>query len=106
MVWGFFSSTYSRAVKGLGFFSLSLVEVHSRLTYPSIDGTIRSKNETKNKSKETLLAKEGKKERPKGSKNKNQESVELTKYLEWIQGQIKQSSFNDGAFGNYPAYIC
>lgn len=113
----FFSSICSRSVKGLGFFSLCLVDVHSRQAFPLLMEQLdpKMKRETTVKKKSTSEKdKKKKKGRPKGSKNKNNESVELTEYLQWIQGNIKKVLqimgnkvkplffLYDGAFGNNP----
>lgn len=111
----FFSSIYSRAVKGLGFFSLCLIEVNSKSASPllmeQLDPKMKRDTKVKNDKKK---GKKGKRGRPKGSKNKNQREVELTPYLLWIQGHIKKVLgmigerikivyfVYDGAFGNNP----
>ncbi|MGK0291477.1 MAG: putative transposase [bacterium] len=109
----FFSSIYSSAVKGLVFFSLSLVGVTSKEASPLLMKQLdpKMKRQTKVKKKKNPKIK-GKRGRPKGSKNKNRQETELTEYLQWIRGNILQTLkiigdrlqisyfVYDGAFGN------
>lgn len=107
----FFSSIYSRAVPGIAFQQLSLVDVATRKAWPiwmeQIAPTLKKTQPTK--ARNTSSNKPG---RPKGSLNKNRQSVtlnaELTqlhnmlrKLLGLIQDTIQPVYFvYDGALGN------
>ena len=111
----FFSSLYGKPVPGLSFFSLSLISVKERSSYPvMMEQVIKEKAEPpakkgKGKKAKTHTRKRG---RPKGSKNKNRREVELTAYLLQIQTMLKSLLLlvgidlvpvycvMDGAFGN------
>ena len=106
----FFSSIHSRAIKGLGFFSLCLIEVRSRKTSPLLMEQLEP--DMKRRVKPPKASKKAGRGRPVGSKNKNRKNVELTVYLLWIQTHIKTTLaiigdklkivyfVYDGAFGN------
>jgi putative transposase len=106
----FFSSIHSRAIKGLGFFSLCLIEIRSRKTFPLLMEQLEP--EMKHRVKPPKESKKAGRGRPIGSKNKNRKNVELTAYLLWIQTHIKRTLaiigdnlkiayfVYDGAFGN------
>lgn len=93
----FFSSLYGKAIPGLAFFALSLVNTQERQSYPMmVKQRVRSqaeKAEAKAKSKRKKVKKKsGKRKagRPKGSKNKDKNKVELTAELSFIQAMIRQ----------------
>lgn len=93
----FFSSLYGKAIPGLAFFALSLVNTQERRSYPvMIEQRVRSeteKAEAKAKTKRKKAQKKsGKRKagRPKGSKNKDKSEVELTAELVFIQAMIRQ----------------
>lgn len=111
----FFSSLYGKPVSGLSFFSLSLISVKTRTSYPvMMEQVVKEKEEkpvpktTRQKAKKQA----GKRGRPKGSKNKNRRAVELTAYLLHIQTMLQKLwqllgaelaplyCVMDGAFGN------
>lgn len=111
----FFSSLYGKPVSGLSFFSLSLISVKARTSYPvMMEQVVKEKagkpvpKTTRQKAKKQA----GKRGRPKGSKNKNRREVELTAYLLQIQTMLKKLlpllgaelapvyCVMDGAFGN------
>jgi putative transposase len=108
----FFSSLYSRAVSGLGFQCLSLIEVERRISWPLLTEQIppspKKKKVAKTKGKKTKRGRG----RPKGSKNKNHREVKLNaemtqvktmleKLLKLIGERLKPIYFvYDGAFGN------
>lgn len=119
----FFSNLQQRAVPGLSFFTLSLVSLQQRRSYPlSVEQQIRTEAE-KAESKAKKQAKKAKPAggkmkpgRPKGSRNKNKAEVTLNPELQRIQKML-QSLLNtirgtihltylvlDGHFGNYPAF--
>lgn len=82
----FFSSIVGKPVPGIAFFCLSLISVKHRKSYPvRMEQVIKAKEE---KRKELHQKKMGR-GRPKGSKNKNRKDVELSPYLLWIQGLLK-----------------
>jgi len=115
----FFSSIYSKPVSGISFFSISLLNIKERASYPVLMEQIIKDNE-KDTEEESLRKQKSiknennshKRGRPKGSKNNNKQSIELSSYLLWVQAllrnvlkligkelQIKHFVF-DGAFGN------
>jgi hypothetical protein len=88
----FFSSLYRKPVPGLSFFSLSLISVNQRSSYPVMtEQVVKDKAEKSGPKKASQKAKkQGRKRgRPKGSKNKNRRDVELTAYLLQIQTMLK-----------------
>ena len=88
----FFSSLYGKAVPGLSFFSLSLISVKERSSYPvMIEQVVKEKTEQpakkgKNKKVKKQARKRG---RPQGSKNRNRRDVVLKPYLVQIQTMLK-----------------
>jgi len=88
----FFSSLYGKPVPGLSFFSLSLISVKERSSYPvMMEQVIKEKAEKpakkgKGKKAKTQARKRG---RPQGSKNKNRRDVALKPYLVHIQSMLK-----------------
>ncbi len=103
----FFSSLYQRPVKGLCFFSLSLISVKRRSSYPLLcqqlvrtakEGKGESSQLTKkSKSESSPAASKGKslqaarRGRPKGSKNRDKVNVELSAHLQFVQGLLLQA---------------
>lgn len=119
----FFSNLQQRAIPGLSFFTLSLVSIQQRCSYPLyMEQQIRTEAE-KVESKAKKQAKRAKPAdtrrkpgRPKGSRNKNKVEVTLNPELQRIQKML-QSLLNtirgtiqvtylvlDGHFGNHPAF--
>lgn len=111
----FFSSLYGRPVPGLSFFSLSLISIKERTSYPvMMEQVIKEKAEKPDKKKSGKKVKKQarKRGRPKGSKNKNRRDVKLKPYLVHIQTMLKKLleligqdlkviyCVMDGAFGN------
>ncbi|MCP4487266.1 MAG: transposase [Gammaproteobacteria bacterium] len=111
----FYSSLYGKPVPGLSFFSLSLISVKERSSYPVMtEQVVKEKKEKPDKKKSGKKVKKQAKKRgrPKGSKNKNRREVELTPYLLQIQMMLKSLLLllgldlspvycvMDGAFGN------
>jgi len=111
----FFSSLYGKPVPGLSFFSLSLISVKERTSYPvMIEQVIKEKEEKpdQKKSGQQVKKQAKKRGRPTGSQNKNRREVELTPYLLQIQTMLKSLLLllgidlspiycvMDGAFGN------
>ncbi len=85
----FFSSLASRPVKGLAFFTLSLVGLEQRQSYPlRIEQVIRSVSETKAASPDSSSGTKGKRGRPKGSKNKDKTQVNLSRELLHIRAMV------------------
>ena len=118
----FFSSVLKKPVPGLSFFTLALVSVKQRRSYPvCMEQTVRTAEE-KAASQAKKQAKKAKAEgpkrkrgRPKGSRNKNNADVALNPELQRIQKML-QAFLNiirgtisltylvlDGHFGNHPA---
>ncbi len=87
----FFSSLYGKVVPGLSFFSLSLISVNQRTSYPvMMEQTLK---EAEEKPVKKVPRKKGKKSakqrgRPQGSQNKNRREVELKPYLIRIQTML------------------
>jgi putative transposase len=111
----FFSSLYGKPVSGLSFFSLSLISVKARSSYPVMMEQVLKKEEQKPDKKKA--GKKDKKQarkrgRPQGSQNKSRREVELTPYLVQIQRMLNSLllllgidlapvyCIMDGAFGN------
>jgi len=113
----FFSSLYGKPVPGLSFFTLSLISVKARTSYPVMMEQVLKEQEPqeqldKKKPKKKDKKQAGQRGRPKGSQNKNRREVELKPYLIHIQTMLKKLltliglDLNlvywvmDGAFGN------
>jgi hypothetical protein len=111
----FFSSLYGKPVPGLSFFSLSLISVKERTSYPvMMEQVVKEEAEKPDKKKSGKKVKKQAKKRgrPKGSQNKNRREVELKPYLVHIQTMLKGLltligrdlqviyCVMDGAFGN------
>ena len=116
----FFSSLYGKPVPGLSFFTLSLISVKERTSYPVMMEQVLKEKEPEEQSDKKKSEKKGKKQagkrgRPKGSQNKNRREVELKPYLVHIQTMLKKLLaligldlklvywVMDGAFGNHNA---
>ena len=87
----FFSSLYGKPVPGLSFFSLSLISVNQRTSYPvMMDQGLKETEEKPAQKSVSKKAKKpaGKKGRPQGSRNKNRREVELKPYLSRIQTML------------------
>ena len=111
----FFSSIYSRAVPGIAFQTLSLIDVTKRSSWPLLIEQILPKPKP-NKSATTATKKiKRAKGRPKGAKNKNHRDVQLNaemtqvkallmRLLKLTKGTLSVVYFvYDGAFGNNAA---
>lgn len=124
----FFSSLYGKPIKSLCFFSLSLISVKQRVSYPLIaKQVIRSqqadeaktelsqKQEAKKQRVEKSTKSPKKRGRPKGTKNKDKLKVELSAYLCFVKTLLEQVLglirpllkldylVLDGAYGNNEA---
>ena len=109
----FFSSIYSRAVPGIAFQTLSLLDVEKRTSWPMLIEQILPK--PKQEKPAAPKVKKQKRGRPQGSKNKNHRDVvlnaEMTQVLAMLQklltliGNTLQLVYfvYDGAFGNNAA---
>lgn len=89
----FFSSLYGKPVPGLSFFSLSLISVKARTSYPvMMEQVIKAEEEKPAKKGSGKKTKKSAKKRgrPKGSKNKNRRDVELKPYLVQTQTMLKK----------------
>ena len=87
----FFSSLVSKPIPGLSFFTLSLVSVEQRHSFPiQIEQVIKSdvKKSSPSATTEIKPKEKRKRGRPKGSKNKNKTEVILTSELLRIQKMI------------------
>jgi DDE superfamily endonuclease len=82
----FFSSLYGKPVPGLSFFSLSLISVNQRTSYPlMMEQGLKEAEENPTPKAEKSVRKKG---RPQGSRNKNRRQVELKPYLSRIQTML------------------
>ena len=119
----FFSGLLNQVVKGVAIFSLSLVSVEERRSYPLwVEQVIRSeaekaaaKERKQKRTKKGQAAPKKKRGRPKGSRNRDKTQVELSPELKRIQEMIKEQLkllqdwltvrylVLDGHFGNHPA---
>jgi putative transposase len=89
----FFSSLLSKPISGLSFFTLSLVSVQKRHSFPiQIEQVIKSDVEesTVSPSSEMKLQEKRGRGRPKGSKNKNKKEVIFTSELLRIKKMINE----------------
>lgn len=90
----FFSSLYGKPVPGLAFFALSLLHVNERRSYPiMVEQMVRTKEEkaaAKAKKEAKQKPKNGRRGRPKGSKNRDKTIVTLTPELTRIQQMIQK----------------
>ncbi len=94
----FFSGLMSKVVKGIALFSLSLVDVNERRSYPlRVEQVVRSEAEKaavqakrKKKAKKDPDAPQRKRGRPKGSQNRDKTQVELTPELKRIQSMVQK----------------
>ncbi len=94
----FFSGVLNKVVKGIAIFSLSLVSVDERHSYPlQVKQVVRSEAEKaaakakeKRKPDKDPNAPKKKPGRPKGSKNRDKTQVELTPELKRIQKMVKK----------------
>jgi putative transposase len=95
----FFSGLFNKVVKSIAIFTLSVVSVSERHSYPlRVEQVVRSEAEkaaTKAKKKKKPVQKEvnqpkKKPGRPKGSKNRDKTQVELTEELKRIQKMVQK----------------
>ena len=94
----FFSGLMNKVVKGIAIFSLSLVSVEERRSYPlRVEQVIRSEAEKaaakarkKKRAKKNNAAPKKKRGRPKGSRNRDKTQVVLTPELKRIQDMVKK----------------
>ena len=94
----FFSGLMNKVVKGLAIFTLAVVDVNERHSYPlSIEQVIRSeaekaaaKTKQKAKTKKDPHAPKKKPGRPKGSQNRDKTLVDLTPELKRIQNMVQK----------------
>jgi putative transposase len=85
----FFSSIYGKAVPGLCFLSLSLISVKRRCSYPlRLEPIVKEAAQSCPKAPKASRAKG--RGRPKGSANRNRREVELSPYLQFVQGRVRQ----------------
>jgi len=93
----FFSGLYGKAVPGIAFFTLSLISIKERISYPMMtEQRVRSEAEKASakskakKRKKKKKSKRGKPGRPKGSKNKDKTKVKLTEELKQIKMMVQK----------------
>ena len=93
----FFSGLLNKVVKSVAIFSLSLVSVEERRSYPlRVEQVIRSeaekmaaKERKQKRAKKNQAAPKKKRGRPKGSRNRDKTQVELTPELKRIQNMVR-----------------
>lgn len=110
----FFSSIYSRAVPGIAFQTLSLIDVTARSSWPLLMEQMLPSIKSVSSDKQKQKNKQGR-GRPKGSKNKNHRdaklNAEMTQVKAMLEKLLKLTSNTlsltyfvyDGAFGNNAA---
>ena len=91
----FFSGLMNRVVKGIAIFSLSLVSVEERRSYPlRVEQVVRTEAEKAaakvRRVKKDKKAPKKKRGRPKGSQNRDKTQVQLTPELKRIQKMVKK----------------
>jgi putative transposase len=94
----FFSGLMNRTVKGIAIFSLSLVSVEERCSYPQrVEQVVRTEAEKaatkarqKKRVKKNKTGSKKKRGRPQGSRNRDKTQVELTPELKRIQKMVKK----------------
>ncbi len=94
----FFSGLLNKVVKGIAIFTLAVVDVNERRSYPlSVEQVIRSeaekeaaKTKKKAKVKKDPNAPKKKPGRPKGSKNRDKRQVDLIPELKRIQNMVQK----------------
>jgi len=94
----FFSGLVNKVVKGIAIFSLSLVSVKDRRSYPlRVEQVIRTeaekaaaKERKKKRAKKEKARPRKKRGRPKGSQNRDKTQVELTPELKRIQNMVRK----------------
>ncbi|MEK8020894.1 MAG: transposase [Candidatus Parabeggiatoa sp.] len=108
----FFSSLYSRAVPGVAFQHLSLLDVGKRTSWPMLFEQIQPTPTVKKAAEPKKQKPNRGKGRPKGSKNKNHRDVTLNAEMAQVQAMLKTLLklieatvvpiyfVYDGAFGN------
>ena len=118
----FFSSIQQRPIPGISFFTFSLLNVRERHSYPvqttQVVKSAEEKTDSKLKAQQQKAKKSAEKKepgRPKGSKNKNKQEVDLNAELLRIQQALRSLLETigtvlslkyvvlDGHFGNYPS---
>jgi IS4 transposase len=94
----FFSGLLNKVVKGIAIFTLAVVDVNERCSYPlRVEQVVRSEAEKtaakakkKAKTKQDPTAPKKKPGRPKGSKNRDKTQVDLTPELKRIQNMVQK----------------
>jgi len=91
----FFSGLMNRVVKGIAIFSLSLVSVEERRSYPlRVEQVVRTEAEKAaakvRRVKKDKKAPKKKRGRPKGSQNRDNTQIQLTPELKRIQKMVKK----------------
>lgn len=111
----FFSSLYSRAVPGIAFQTLSLIDVGSRCSWPVLMEQLAPPVKQDKANKPAKCPAKRPRGRPKGSKNKNHRDVTLNAEMRQVQSMLKRLLaligdtlkpayfVYDGAFGNNAA---
>ncbi|MBU0655268.1 MAG: transposase [Gammaproteobacteria bacterium] len=111
----FFSSIYSRAVPGIAFQTLSLVDTATRKSWPILMEQIQPPPKPETPAQPKAAKTHRRRGRPKGSKNRNSRDVQpnaemlqvqtmLKTLLELVRDTVQPAYFvYDGAFGNHAA---
>lgn len=112
----FFASLDGKTVPGLCFLSLSLLSVKRRTSYPIVTEQVdKSLESLVQASPKKQKASQGRRGRPKGSKNRNRLEVDLSPSLRFVQTHLKKVLEQigetlqvtyfvfDGAFGHHEA---
>jgi putative transposase len=111
----FFSSIYSRAVPGISFQTLSLLDVEKRTSWPILMEQMLPKLKQEKPAAPKVKKQKRGRGRPKGSRNKNHRNVKLNAEMTQVLAMLKKllklvgNTFQpvyfvyDGAFGNNAA---
>lgn len=111
----FFSSIYSRAIPSIAFQTLSLIDTHTRTSWPLLIEQMLPKKKRESAIIAPVAKPKRGRGRPKGSKNKNHRDVKLNAEMTQVKGMLKRLLkltkdtltltyfVYDGAFGNNAA---
>ena len=111
----YFSSIVNRPIKGLSFFSYSIVNVNRRCSFPMLMRQLTKADQARSEEKREQPDEKRKRGRPKGRKNKNRRDIPLSPMNHKLQTYLKEVldvigdtikityCLLDGAFGNNEA---
>ena len=85
----FFSSIQSKVVNGLGFQTVSVIDVNNKKSWPILIEQMQPKKAEEKRDENLDKPKRGR-GRPKGSKNKNKKEVKLNAEMQQIQSMLSK----------------